>query len=330
MDEELRRLQRVAASSGDPEAEDAFKAAYERAHGKGSFRAFLAEQQREARFRELRESVDGVEEFLSDPPEDYFPKLLEMLRPLLESGDLYHYDGYAPGSGDPDVQVFAANWNTATHWDGEKHIELDNSMSRLGELLEELPGVEINWSDQVTDCADCYRAIETQPTHYGWTPPYASTEYGPSCQGCIQSDPESYLTQYLEGNPDSALSPSLGVDLAEQGYVAVPQEYETGFHPGQNDNPATVSQVLGEEIYIERYVFAIDYSGQFDTHWSVWIHEDALIAVAENAFDHLEIESPENTNLADIGMRLAIYYLNSSDTYPDELETALAEITDQD
>jgi len=338
MDEELRRLERLAAQ-GDHEAAEAFRIAYDRIYGEGSYWRMRSLQRQEEQRQERRQIVDDIEQLIKlqgeDPeelPQPFWAELYEILRPLSDSGEINQYDGYAPGSGDPDVVVFTADWNTETRWnaDTNQHIVLDDSLSRLGELLESLPNTEIDWSDQVDGCGECYKAIETQPTSYGWTPPYAFVEdVGNVCQGCLQGDPEAYLVD-LEGSTNSALSPSLGIDPSDHGYQQIPQEYETGWHPGQTDSPETVSQILGNQLWMERYFFAIDSTGQFDTQWSVWIHTEELEGLTERAFDHIEEEVPDDINEEEAGMALVVYYLNAHVTWPDELEQALSEITGQD
>jgi len=79
-----------------------------------------------------------------------------------------------------------------------------------------------------------------------------------------------------------------------------------------------------------RYLFAIDSTGQFDTQWSIWIHEEELESLAERAFDHLEEGVPTDMDMEATGMGLAVYYLNAAVIWPDELEEALSEITGQD
>jgi len=338
MDEELRRLERLAAT-GDPEAAEAFKTAYNRIHGEGSYWRMRSLQRKEQQRQERRQVVYDVErlinqqgEDLEELPQPFWNELHEIIEPLIASGDINQYDGYAPGSGDPDVIVFSADWNTESRWDAEQNqsIVLDDSLNRLGELLEALPNTDISWSDQIDYCGECYKAIETQPTHYGWTPPYAFVEdVGNICRGCIQEDPENYLIS-LEGNTENALTPSMHINPSDHGYVQVPQEYETGWHPGQNDSPVTVSQTLGNQLWMERYLFAIDSTGQFDTQWSVWIHTEELEGLTERAFDHFEDTVPEDVDMEEAGMALVVYYLNAHVTWPDGLAEALSEITGQD
>ena len=338
MDKELRRLERLAIEGGHEE-EAAFRYAYDRAHGAGAYWRMRGLQRQEAARQGRRGIVDAVERFIKqqgDDPEElsqeFWNGISELLGPLSDSGEVNQFDGYAPGSGDPDVKVFTADWNTETRWDAEHNqsIVLDDSLSRLGELLESLPNTEIDRSDQVDGCGECYKAIETQPTHYGWTPPYAFVEdVGNVCQGCLQNDPEAYLVD-LEENDNSALSPSLGIDPSDYGYQQVPQEYETGWHPGQNDSPTTVRHTLSDQLWMTRYLFAIDSTGQFDTQWSIWIHEEELEGLTERAFDHLEEAVPSDIDMEATGMALAVYYLNAAVIWPDELEEALSEITGQD
>ncbi|MCP4900008.1 MAG: hypothetical protein GY906_23820 [bacterium] len=85
-------------------------------------------------------------------------------------------------------------------------------------------------------------------------------------------NPEAYL-EYLEGDPRRALT--MDLDLEQCDYVHLDEEWEHGLHEGQADSPETVAESL-RKLGVERFIFAIDGVGQFDCHFSVWVHESEV------------------------------------------------------
>lgn len=188
-------------------------------------------------------------------------------------------EGYAdPLADEPEAGVAFGNWNDSRRYDPEtrESTVTDRTPSRVARLLERL-GVECEWEDEWTTCAECYRAIRTSPDCYSWTPAYLlANECEPVCEACVESDPEPYLLE-LEGNARSAWT--LDIDPEAHGYVRAEDGFETGFHPGQNDDPADVAERLAD-AGVSRYVFRLDSTGQFDATWSVYVHEDEAPALA--------------------------------------------------
>lgn len=295
-DEELRNLEREAQA--DPEARIAFENAYRRAYGAEGLlqkmEEYLDEKdyQLQWRYQQLYDEVHGrgafkrltrqevvtnLREYLDAPGANNWRDVSDILQPLLEDGEIDWYDGYAPGSGDPDVLVVVANWNEESTWDAETRTRtvVDSSLQDIGKLLESAGlNIATDWSDTVTRCGDCGKAISTNPTSYGWTPPYAVVDSDILCRSCIQGNPSDYLSS-LEGEADKALMPSLEINLADHGYLKIDADYETGFHPGQNDSPQEVAKKL-KDLGLSKYIFEITDSGQFDTSWTVWISRDEL------------------------------------------------------
>ena len=52
------------------------------------------------------------------------------------------------------------------------------------------------------------------------------------------------------------------------------ERFETGFHPGQNDDPRDVEKWLQKEMPEHEFIFVINSSGQFDVKWSVYIRKE--------------------------------------------------------
>ena len=191
--------------------------------------------------------------------------------------------GYAePGYGDIDDVVVFGNWNDIDRWNPEtdERETLSRVPSRVCALLERA-GASIEWSDKWDTCDGCQKALRTQPDSYGWTRSYAAVEGSLSCRDCLAEDASDYLAT-MEDNPESALSPSLGIDPTHHGYVLVAGDFERGLHPGQAADPHAIADVLRASD-VGRFLFAVDSVGQFDASFSVYVHEDTLQELAQDA-----------------------------------------------
>lgn len=319
MDEYLRNLERLA-QSGDPDAQRQFHHAYDRAYGAGAFNQrqyqFRLEQERQTR----RIVVDQVTALISEHekyPDQFGPitqavvrQIIGILTPLLERSEIDFYDGWATGSGAANVIIFTANWNEETQYNREtgEHQVLDNSLHRLGDLLERLPEVEIAWSDCISRCSECNRCIVTEAQYYGWTRPYVILEGEIICTGCIQNDPQPLL-DYLEGNTQEALVPALNIDLAQHGYTRLPIEFQSGLHPGQIDTPQAVAELLDQLGLEEHFIVQVSEVGQFDSHWYMWIDNDSLQDWLEDAWEDERDRSERSPAIAQEAARNVAYLL---------------------
>lgn len=195
----------------------------------------------------------------------------------MEEIQLHH--GYAePGYTDPKCGIIATgNWNDITKWDKVTgNTLISNLPSRVCALLEKM-GVEIEWSDEWCDCNDCGKLIRTSGYSYSWQPSYVVGDGELRCIECITSDVEAHL-ESLEGK--SHLCNTLeSIDPGEYGYVKV-VDCETGFHPGQNDNPSKVAAEMRAKG-VTRFLFNLDGNSQFDSKWSVWVYEGDSNCVEE-------------------------------------------------
>ena len=171
-----------------------------------------------------------------------------------------HYNGYA---GDCDEKLIATgNWN-----------DVDGSTlpSRIQDLFEAM-GIETEWSDEWTECSECYGLIRTEPDSYHWVPEYTYID-GYVCHACLKKDPEGYLSS-LESCPESANTVK-DIDPSEYGYVKFNDgSYRTGYS-GASPSPSTIAEYMGSRA-VDRYLFHIDSVGQFDCEWSVYVHRDEI------------------------------------------------------
>lgn len=194
-----------------------------------------------------------------------------------------HYDGYAePGYDVGEAGIVATgNWNEVTGYNHTtRQVETISDLpNRILNLFEKM-GIECEWSDEWATCS-CGKLIRTQPDSYGWTRSYSVYDGEYACIECLKEDPEGYLGN-LEDNPDMA-NTIKDIDPADYGYIKVNEDsYASGWHPGQNADPHKVAKELRAKG-ISRFLFHIDDVGQFDTHWSVYVHseEEHLLNPAE-------------------------------------------------
>lgn len=190
--------------------------------------------------------------------------------------------GYADERyGDQDALVVLGNWNNK-RWAREGEPELTKAEtlpSRLATALDKL-GVETLWLDEWNECSVCYRAIRTQPDSYSWTPNYSFTEDGYVCGKCLHEDVGSYVEPYIN-EATKAITWANAADLAPFGWEPWKpedvQRYESGWYPGQDDDPRSVLDSIHENHPTLEVVFIIDDVGQFDTHWSAVTRDPAIV-----------------------------------------------------
>lgn len=229
--------------------------------------------------------------------------ILQILDNQPEAYFQLHYDGYAePGYDDPKSGLIATgNWNPSqrlervwpvdtpdwlkfSNQEGKDKLQRveDYTMSRIGVILGKL-GTVLEWEDEWCACSECNKLVRTEPDSYSWTRSYWLQDgIGLYCQDCVKDDPEDYL-EYLEGNSNAANT--LDLNLEEQGYQKIDEEYENGLYGGQCDNPHKIAESLGK-LGINRFIFDIDGVNQFDTSFSVWVHKSEY-----HKFDPDKIES---------------------------------------
>lgn len=169
--------------------------------------------------------------------------------------------GYAPGFAEkgydePRKGVLFANWNVFP--------------SKIDDILERM-GYSCEWSDEWTTCEDCGKAVRTSPDCYHWQPYYVLIgECSTVCLNCVN------WTEYLESiedKPDMACMAEC--DPREHGYTLIsePEEFESGFHPGQDDKPGVIAKRLWERGH-KRLVFRIAETSQFYIRFEVWKWEE--------------------------------------------------------
>lgn len=186
-----------------------------------------------------------------------------------------HFDGYSePGYEAPECGIVATgNWND---------VEGSDAVGRVSALLEKL-GVALEWSDEWSECGDCYKLVRTQPDSYGWRPHYAIlNECELVCGDCIQSDDgrrEEYLAT-LADNPSTCNTILQDEQLEAAGLAQVDARFENGLHQGMDDDPRAIAKRLNG-AGIDGIVFGLQSPSQFYLTFSVWVPEDGLEAAVE-------------------------------------------------
>lgn len=143
-----------------------------------------------------------------------------------------------------------------------------NEVSNKACDLLERAGYACHWCDEWSTCDDCGKAIRTQPDSYSWQPAFVEMRESGELYCFECADFDEYLRD-LEDDPRRCCFAH--VDPAEYGYVRLsePDEYESGFHPGQNADPSTILAALHAEGK-RRIVFRISDTGQFDVSFETW------------------------------------------------------------
>lgn len=191
-------------------------------------------------------------------------------------------DGYAePGYHPSDTLVVLGNWNPK-RWPRDGGAPLTKAETigpRLADALDKLDGVDIQWLDEWHSCNGCYRAVRTEPNSYSWQPAYAWMDgceiY---CHDCLKADIATSLENgdYIN-NPRMAITWLSDAELEQAGWTqwepADPHTYESGWHPGQTDDPEKVLEAIRRETAAD-VVFRIHENSQFYTRWRAYTRDD--------------------------------------------------------
>lgn len=169
-----------------------------------------------------------------------------------------------PGYSDPEKGIVFGNWNPVCGFDKTKAEQRRDPVTKLARVLE-ANGFELEWEDEWTTCGDCGKAIRERADSYHWTAYFRIlNDCELICLDCL--DPEEYLAS-IEDDSDKACPSEWNPE--EYGYVKFNGDFETGFHPGQNDSPSDILKKM-HELGLSRVVFKIAGVGQFDCRWQAY------------------------------------------------------------
>jgi hypothetical protein len=163
-----------------------------------------------------------------------------------------------PGYDTPEHGIFFANWN--------------NVPRCIGDWLEH-HGYATEWSDEWIISYETNKAYRSSPDSYGWKRSYVMFDNGDIIgrDEIENGDQIDEYIAYLLDDPSKA--DTFDVDWTQYGFIKLNADaYESGFHPGQTDNPKVILQAARKQYGPDvEFIFSIDDVGQFDVNFSLWM-----------------------------------------------------------
>ncbi|KKL06557.1 hypothetical protein LCGC14_2594850 [marine sediment metagenome] len=168
-----------------------------------------------------------------------------------------------------DKSVVLGDWNNRETYDRDRRtvLTVNNTPPRLAALFKKL-GFAVEWDDEWITCGGCQKAIRCQPDSYSWTQYWYEDGCELYCFDCVLEDPDDYI-DYLNGHSGRCYMLD-ALDLTKYGYELHSDDYENGWHPGQNADPKEIAEQLKKEG-ITDFIFKLDGKGQFGINFSVWV-----------------------------------------------------------
>ena len=185
----------------------------------------------------------------------------------LVNGILGKFDGevgvITPQESDSSERLlFIADWNKK---------ELKHLSDALEHDFYENREIGIHWDDEWSTCSDCGAGIKMTPDCYGWQPNYIRLEYDTLCRKCSIENIVEVLEEEFYNNPRKAAPSWLRNEALRRGMISLVQDdFESGMHPGQTDDPQKILKEYIEENPEDGFIFCFDSVGQFDIHFSIY------------------------------------------------------------
>ncbi len=140
--------------------------------------------------------------------------------------------------------------------------------NRLYELCER-KDVDLRYSDEII-FDEQGRAHEINPGYHGQVKTWTLIN---ECEVLAEDEVDDCFDEYVEWLEDNSNSADQwSTDFTPAGYVKHDGQYESGFHPGQTDNPETIQRELLKTF--DHVIWSIDNTGQFDIGFSAWVKKD--------------------------------------------------------
>lgn len=169
-----------------------------------------------------------------------------------------------PGYTDPEKGIVFGDWNPVCGFSKMKAEQARDPVAKLARVLE-ANGFELEWEDEWATCSECGKAVRTSGDCYGWTSYFRLiNECELVCLDCL--DVVEYL-ESIEDNPQQACAPEHNPE--EHGYVKFNGDFESGWHLHQTDDPKKTLRLMHERG-MQRVVFKIASTGQFDVRWQAY------------------------------------------------------------
>lgn len=163
-----------------------------------------------------------------------------------------------PGYSDPERGIILANWN--------------NIPKGLADWLEKC-GYSLEWSDEWTIDYNHGKAYRTSPDSYHWESQIAITDDGEMLTP--DDDASEWIDEFAmtdKGQPCKCLPSRITDDeLTDAGFVMTNPGLESGWFPGQTDNPDVISRAAFDHGNAERVVFRKTENSQFYMRFECWV-----------------------------------------------------------
>lgn len=186
---------------------------------------------------------------------------LRSLLTAFESAGKLQFEGDSYRDGKP---VYTGDlWRL---WPDPSGLE-STKQNRLHSLME-AAGMHLHFYDEtITD--EEGKVHRLQPSYYGdvltWT---ILSDCNVWSRSMAEESPEEYLDALMESGWKNA--DKWEIDFAPFGFIRFDYQAEAGWYHGQTDTPESVAAMVHEKFPGADVVFAIDSTGQFDTHFSAW------------------------------------------------------------
>jgi hypothetical protein len=190
-----------------------------------------------------------------------------------------------PGYSDPERGVLLANWNYFTR--------------SFLDWLESV-GFDLEWSDEWTIDYNNDKAYRTSPSSYHWESSVAYTEDGELLTP--DDDDSVWIEEYQmldQGHPPKCLPSRIpDTSLEAEGFVLAFPRLESGWFPGQTDDPKEQALKLfgvGAEAVVFRKVENSQFYIVFEA-WVKWPIELEVVQFfnADGSFSHWSVVQVQN------------------------------------
>ncbi len=159
-----------------------------------------------------------------------------------------------------DVWVVIADWN-------------DPKLEKLSDLLDSGwgrdRGVAIGFDDEYTFCHICGHAVYTR-SHHNWN--WFETNHDIICRECCETgEYDEEILEFVINDPDHGLHDWLIQHFEKKGILTLVQDdFESGMHYGQNDDPTKILKEYIEENPSDKFVFGIQAVSMFTTSFAIY------------------------------------------------------------
>ena len=182
----------------------------------------------------------------------------------------YGEPGYNLSGDNTPMVVLGSYWCRCDKFGDDRMHDIARHYPHAFERLEE-NGVVFEWYDEWMVDYHTSKAYRTQSDSYHWKPSVILTEDGEWLT------PDDELETWIDwcANDSTRCLPSNlydGSDLESVGFERWEGTFESGWHPHQTDDPATIESAIRaahEDTELD-IVFVLDNVGQFDMRFSAY------------------------------------------------------------